>query len=354
MITINCNKCKIVTEVPDRRYKTCLKCKNGNKNNITIKESYDNSSNDNNIQYIFFLIENISSYLTIYEIYCLYQTCKEFQSILSFEKIWTDKMNKDFNIRYPLSEYENINPMKTAIALDTFIICYCCKQLFTQKCLKDCIYSWKKISKTECLDYYKLTENELLQFQPEVKYNNFYRKYTTMFNFKEIRQYVSYKYKGVTNFKSFKTILNNKKNIKRQQMLENKIKKENSFTTWKEFYVKTFNYQSLSKEERRELLKSHLEQESLYIRTDSKLCKDFINGLITDKSLEHIIAIIKLTHILHSYNHVVYSIYNDDCIDRLEKIMFKNCKKKNYNWLNAVEEVHKIFKTRFSNIYILY
>ena len=29
MITINCNKCKIVTEVPDRRYKTCLKCKNG-------------------------------------------------------------------------------------------------------------------------------------------------------------------------------------------------------------------------------------------------------------------------------------------------------------------------------------
>jgi hypothetical protein len=351
MIIINCKKCKNGVEVPDKRYKICLQCKNGIA--ITTPLSIIKSPT-NNIQNVFFLLETISSYLTIYETYNLYQTCKEFQSILSFEKIWIDKINNDFNISYPISGYENINPIKIAIALDTYIICYCCKQFFTEKCLRDCIYSYKKISKTECLDYYKLTEKELLQFQPEVKYNNFYRKYITLFNFKEIRHYISYKYMGVTNFKLFKIILNYKKSIKKQKMVENKTKKEYEFLVWKEMYLKTFNYKDLNNNERKDLLQSYLSNESLDIRKDSKLCKDFIKGLIIDKSVEHIVAIIKLTRILFSYNHIIYSIYNEECIERLEKIMFKNYKKKKYNWLNAVEEVHTIFKTRFSSIRIIY
>ena len=183
--------------MPDKRCSTC-KIYSNKKNQKNIDTII---SVQNNIQYVFFLISEISSYLTAWEIYSIYQTCKEHRDILSDNKIWLYILQRDFNIINPISSYDFLSPIKFAISLDLEIICNHCYTVYNKKCSKHCKMRYKTVSKTSCLEYYHLTPPELLQFQHEVKYNNFFRKDITLFNSKEIRSFVNHKYKGITNFK---------------------------------------------------------------------------------------------------------------------------------------------------------
>ena len=346
MVSIKCNKCHSEIEVSDKRYKLCDKCKPNKKPTSYSLQKFNNSS-INYITEIVFLIPEIASYLTIYETYSLYQTCKENKDILSVNDIWLNLLLRDFNIEYPIPTFILTSPIKIAVAIDTFIICFHCKKLYTEKCIPGCIFKYKNISKTECLDYYQLTLNELSKFQCQVKYNNFFRKNITLYNFKEIQHYVSHKYKGVTNFKLFRDIINNKKLLKQKLRLKNKENNDILFINWKNEYINTFNYSELTPNERAELLNLKLLENNIIRRNDSKLCKAFINGYVTEKSIDHIVSIIAMTRILFSYNHIVYTEFNEICNLNLEKLMFKNRNKVIYNWIDTVEETHNTLKKRF-------
>ena len=305
MPLINCKKCKENIDMPSTRFKICNRCNKRNRNRNTSIIVKETKSNESNILDIFFLLDEIASYLTIYDTYNLYLSCKEFQKILSADILWTNMLYRDFNIEYPIQRYEDLSPIKCAILIDTNIICHDCKMIYNKKCTRECSFSLKKISKTKCIQYYQITEDELSQFQRETKYNNFFKKNITMFNNKEIRVFVCRKYKGITNFKLFRQSIEDKKLLKRQKMLDNKNNKEIEFKKWKDEYIKNFDYMSMTNEERHILLINTFKEHNVIYRADSHLCNHFIRGFIDDKCIEHITAIIKMTSILFSYHNII-------------------------------------------------
>lgn len=349
MVIINCKKCAKDFEMPNKRYKICYHCsrKKNNKDDIVIKNNVNDNiiSNNNRLLDIYFLIDEISSYLTIYELYSFYLTCKENKDIIDSSKIWKYMCNRDFKI--------NIDDMsfKTAIGFDS---CQLCNVCLTYNCnYRQCIYV-KNISKTLCQEYYKLSNEELSQIKSNVKYNNFYKKEITLFNQRHIKYFIVNKHHGLTNFIMYRNKLDNIKEEKRKKREENKIKREKEFRKWKEEYIKTFNYSNMTNQERMDLIDLELSKNDMKRRNDSMLCKEFIKGRVRDKSIEHIVAILKMTKILFSYNHIIYTMYNNDCNAYLEKLMFKNKKKTYYTWLNAVDDTHKNYRNRFSSITIIY
>ncbi len=345
MVIINCKKCLKEHVMPSRRFKICTNCNPKNKKIKFTSTTIINLEplNRNRLLDIFYLINEISSYLTIYELYSFYQTCKEFKNILHLSQLWYYMYLRDFKIPVEIDSF------KFAIALDSGIICNIC---LSNECnYRRCVYS-KNISKTICLEYYRLTEKELNEISSNVKYNNFYRKYITMFNHREIKDFVVKKYFGFTNFLIYRNKLDNIKRERKKKREENRIKKEKEFLKWKEDYKNSFDYSKMSNNERENLLNLEFQKNSMIRRRDSRLCKEFIRGNVNDKSIEHIIAILKLTFILFTYNHIIYTIYNEECNLHLEKVMFNNRKKNNYTWLNAVEDTHNTYRNRFNSIII--
>lgn len=345
MVIINCKKCLKDIEMPSRRFKICTNCNTRtNKKNEFICLNKIEPSKENRLFEIFYLIKEISSYLTIYELYNFYQTCKEVKHIHDSSKLWQYILNRDFKLPVEIDSF------KTSIALDRGIICNIC--LSTICNYRRCIYS-KNISKTLCLDYYKLTEEELKKINCNVKFNNFYRKNITMFNHREIKDFVVKKYHGITNFLLYRKKLDDIKKENKKKREENRIKKEKEFLKWKEGYENTFDYSNMTNNERNNLLNLEIKKNNMIRRRDSRLCKEFIKGNIKNKSIEHIIAILKLTSILFTYNHIIYTFYNEECNLYIEKVMFNNRKKNNYTWLDAVDYTHNIYRKRFNSIVII-
>ena len=110
--------------------------------------------------------------------------------------------------------------------------------------------------------------------------------------------------------------------------------------------------------ERQDILDLELHKQKLERREDSILCKGFINGSVKNKSVEHIVAILKITSILFSYSHIAYNTYTDECNHYLEQLMFKNRKKRClYTWYDSVNDTHNKFKDkliRCNNFYYYY
>jgi hypothetical protein len=347
MVIINCKKCTKDVEMPNKRYKICYICnRKNNKDDIIIKNEVNViSSNENRLLEIYYLIKEISSYLTIYELYNFYQTSKETKNIIDSSELWIYMCNRDFKL--------NIDDMSfsMAIGLDS---CQICNSCLTYNCnYRHCIYS-KNISKTLCQQYYKLSDEELSKIQSIIKYNNFYRKDITMFNQRQVKYFIVNKHYGLTNFVLYRNKLDNIIEERRKKRDENKIKKDKEFQEWKNEYVKTFNYSNMTNDERRDLIDLELSKNDMIRRNDSMLCKEFIKGRVRDKSIDHIVAILKMTRILFSYNHIIYTMYNNDCNAYLEKLMFKNRRKKNYSWLDSVNDTYKNYKKRFDSVIVVY
>jgi hypothetical protein len=352
MVLIICKKCNSESEMPNKRFKICLRC--NKRKTVDIGETETGICVENlfTITSIYFLIPSITEYLTIYDTYNIYQTCKEFRDILIDEKIWISFVKRDFNFSIPPC----VNPLKFAIALDT---CNVCTRGFIKENGKyGCSYKRdsekKKICKTECLDYYKLTENELSLAKYERKYNNFFKKEITLYKLSDIEKIVCDKYNGITNFKLFRYKIDNILALKRQQRLQNKERKEREFYEWETVYKTTFDYSQLCNEERRELLDNTLYLNNMVRRADSRLCAAFINGHVLDKHIDHIVALLKMTSIMFSYNTSVYNEYDDLCKNAMAMLMFKNRNNKLYTWDDAVDDTHNTFKKRFKNCRTVY
>jgi hypothetical protein len=364
MVLINCKKCNKSVDMPTRCFKLCTDCKIIKKtvNNKIIKTEKSISTSTFDIFNIFYLMTEISSYLTAYDVWSLYKTCKEFKSIFADEKIWAEIIQRDY-LKTELSMVVNseviynVNPIKYAILLETSMICPKCN-VFMGKCDKICTMRYNKISKTECLNYYKLTDTEIDNIPHEVKYNNFFKKNITLFKKENILSYVCKKYNGWTNFILFRKNIEHQLELKKIKMLQNLEKKEEEFKEWKNIYNKSFNYRNMENIERQDILDLELRKQKLERREDSMLCKGFINGTVTNKCIEHIVAILKITSILFSYSHIAYTTYTDECNDYLEKLMFKNRKKKStYTWYDSVNDTHDKFKDkliRCNNFYTYY
>ena len=98
MVLITRKKCNISVDMPTRCFKLCTNCKTRKKKvqNITDTTIVDESIPTFDILNIFYLISEISTYLTAYEVWCLYRTCTEFKNILSDKKIWSAILERDY------------------------------------------------------------------------------------------------------------------------------------------------------------------------------------------------------------------------------------------------------------------
>lgn len=347
MVLINCKRCNKDYEMPNKRFKICTNCKP--KKTQIEKYNLKEDKCSFSLLDIFYLITSIIPYLTIYEVYSLYTTCKEIKGILSEDKTWVNLIKRDYKLVNDCSvrinnAFKPLKPISLAIGLDRCDICHCCQTSHVDRCVRYCDFNYHKISKTDCIEVYKLTLEDLSELSYEIKYNNFFKKYITMFNMKEIKRFVSIKYKGYTNFVLFKNKLDNILTLKRKKREENKLNKELLFEAWKLHYQTTFDYSNMSENERQTLLDLNLLENEMVRRDDSKLCKAFIRGYVNDKCVDHVVAILKMTHILFTYNHIAFINFNDRCNSYLEEMMFKNKNKNIYSWIDAVEDTHTRFK----------
>ena len=75
MVIINCKKCLKDNEMPSKRFKICINCNTRSKKSNKVVNTSLNTimniepSNTNRFLEIYYLIEEISSYLTIYEFF---------------------------------------------------------------------------------------------------------------------------------------------------------------------------------------------------------------------------------------------------------------------------------------------
>lgn len=356
-----CKKCKKENSFPDNRYKICDGCKNkNNKIKDETKKEIIKTNSDINIKHIYFIFHEIILYLSITDISNIFFTSKEcnyfMKKIPSF--IYRNIADRDFGYLKPNNNVDTNILFFYCLMLDTGVVCNKCFNYITE-CNKKC-YNYKNISKSECLKYYEMTNQELDNFEYEKKYITYYRKYGIFYNHYNIRNYIIKKYSGLTNFYSFKKFLNEKREIKRLKIFKKKEENIIEFNIWKSNYLNSFDYNNLSPEEKKIQLDKTIIDNNLEINfedndTSEYLYYNFINGSFNDKSIDEICAIIKLEKILLEYGYAVLDIFMYECLNDLEKYMFKNRKKTTYMWFNAVEDVHKKYKSKFEKIrYIIF
>ena len=386
MVIITCKKCGEDSDMPSRRFKLCLSCnKRGNKTEKNKLDKLDkNKQEKQKIQetqkvekvekvetsssdLFNFIPENvvheISSYLTISEVYNLSRTSHEYERILSDPKIWKNAITRDFSLNYEFVEDIYPNVINFAHSLDTCQICHVC---LIHDCEKGCTNFNKKVSKTDCLKNYKLSELDLKNVKCDIRYHYIYKKDITLYYYQDMMKFISNKYVGFTNYAIYQANLELLKEQKRIKRIENAQRKLREFENWKEGYLQTFDYMGLTSSERRDLLDEYLLQHDMERREDSQLCQSFINGGVRDKSIEHIAAILKLTEILFSYSHIVYSHFHENCkialevkkcendLKQIKKLNNNSNRLKNkvnkistYTWFDAVNDVHDKYRRDF-------
>jgi hypothetical protein len=351
MVTINCKDCSNDVNMPNRKFKICFDCKNKPKKNkkkevvLFDKSKSIITPSDNRLDNIFFLLVEISTYLTITEIYNLHLTCKEYREILRNIKLWNDIINKTYNISF-MNPVDITNIIMLSISLDKCIICEFC---LSKTCNNSCIYT-KKISKTDSINYYLLTKDDLATIAPEVKYNNFFKKNITLFNHQEVRQLVCEKYCGYSNFKIFREKIDNIKHEKRNIRLKNLEMKEKEFQEWRLDYIGSFDYSNLTNNERLDLVNKKLNEYGIVYNPEtdpeSEIFMNFVNGYLVNMSVEHIAVLLKLQDILYSYHEVIYLEFYHDISISLDRMMCKKRGKPNYTWHDALIDIYKKYEPR--------
>ena len=374
MITISCKKCNTDCEVLNRRYKICNNCKiNGIKRicktsispiSVTPISMVRSSIKFDMFKDIYFLVPEICSYLTISEVNNFSMTSKENRYIINVsEKNWMYFIQRDYGTNGLVSnvDIESVDLLKFGLALDSYIICHECKK---SKCVSECPYKrCAKVSKTHCLKYYRLTEDELRIIPNEVKYNNFYKKNITMFKHYHIKRFVCNKYTGFTNFK-IETKKIEEENRLRIERRNNKIEEEKrQFNKWLGEYRTSvsFKYDNLTQSERQKLLFDELNriekihgitflhenyEHSYHIFYNSKVILSFINGTVTDKSLDEVASMIHMSSILLRYREFIHEDFINLCRKSMEKLMFKNRHRKNYKWTFTVIPTFKKYNNQ--------
>jgi len=368
MITINCKKCNNDCEVLNRRYKICDNCKMNRCKRI-FETSLSSpcslySTKIDMFKDVYFIIPEICTYLTITEVNNFSMTSKENRHIVNtIEKNWLYFIKRDYGTNGLVSnvDLESIDSLKFALALESYIICHECKK---SKCASNCPYKKDiKVSKTNCLKYYRLTENELLLIPHEVKYNNFYKKNITMFKHSHVKKFICNKYTGFTNFEIETKKIEHENRLRLQRRL-NKIEEEKmQFNQWLKEYRESicFKYDNLTQSERQTLLFDELNrieqlngisflhenyEHSYHIFYNSKIILSFINGTITDKSLDEIVSIIHMSSILLRYHEFIHDDFINLCKKSMEKLMFKNRHRKNYKWTFTVIPTFKKYNNQ--------
>lgn len=349
-IVKKCIKCNIENTFENNRYKICSECnviKKSSKSKEIIKEI--NKESIFNIESIICVIEEVASFLTIYDIESMSLVSKEYREIIVnhpciYKKVLQldNSIDNKVYIQKLFSCYLSVDKGERCVK--------CCKSY--DKCGRRCRLR-VNISKTDCMLFYELSENDLGLFRYEKKYIPLYKKYGTFYNRYEIMKYAMKKHGGLTNFNIYKNIKNIKKNKARQVLLENKKDKEFKLGLWKQHYHKSFDYSELTNAQRRNMLFEYcIENDREFREDESFIIQDFIDGDLIF-SLDHIIAILKLDEFLEKLNNYVhynymYFNYNDTVIN----LMFNNrFRKKVYTWFDAVENIYKknLLKHHYSN-----
>ena len=293
--------------------------------------------------------------MTVYDIESISLVSKEYRNIITTHPvIYKTVIDRDYK------DIINNNNVKTSdinflfsfcLGIETGNICYFCNKM-KDNCVKGCSFK-SRISKTDCKSMYGFSDKELTLFKSESIYIAIYKKYGTIYRHSDIMCFLLKKHGGMTNFLVMNK-LNHEKKLKAKLDLQEKRRLKNlEFDSWRHAYFSSNAiYTHLTPEQRKIMLVESLKKQDINLRNDSLLGKGFINGSLTAMSLEHIVALIKMTTILFSYSYVIFSEYHDECKNAIIRNMFDNRNRKCrvYTWLDAVDNVHKKYKLRFSKI----
>ena len=315
-----------------------------------------------NFEDILCILNEITSFLTITDIYSLSITSKEINnSIFNSPVICNYIFDRDFKTAKKFyDKRHNIHSMFSFfLAIDFGIICERCYTL-VKNCDKKICPIRNKISKTECIKYYELKDKDLEKFPFDEKYISIYKKTGIFYDHYDIRKYTFMKYGGLTSFNLIKKIKNEKRKLRQLKMLKKKEDNLAIFNDWKNTYINSFIYNNLTSEQRQMLLDNQLETYDIKLSVfkNHLLYWEFINYNrydIKNMCVEHIAAIMKMINIMYDYEDAEYGDYLyyefiDDFYIQIEKMMFKKRKKKFYTWIKAVDDLYsKIYRNKFVN-----
>ncbi len=326
------NTNKISNDISNKPYKLIFIDPDTDSNNqIVINEVSSFSST-------FSFFNEISSFLTPLELLNFAQTSSEnfnfvFKSDLSLY-IQKNILN-NINLSLPLEN--KCFTFNQAIAFDLGIYCHSCRNYFT--CPKSCI-NFGTITKTHCLDYYKLHPDELSNFDIKQKYHGIYKKYINLIPHNDVKLYISKKHTGFINFIFFKEHLERKQRIRKEQLRLKREAKEKQFDLWVDIYIASLpNYSILSQEERKQQLDFALNQYDLIRTPESSICNNFIIGNIYDMHIDEIVVYVKLKQLLSQYNNTEIFFSFEEKIQH--EIVILKSKSKNITWLEALNQVYK-------------
>ena len=367
-------------------------CKKHNKNIIlqTVIQSSHSYIEDT-----FTFFDEILKFFTIYELNELRYVSKTFQNITEkSRRIWFNIIKENELYSGVLETFPEYLWIKNCIYIEYGILCNNCLEY-------ECQCDDNTITKTIAKNLYKLKDDELNLFNVEIKNHILYKNNIYIYSHLEIKRYIFSKYNGLTNYENYKELvelrkmgklinlinkkiredenriikenkkydeLNEyyskltrneiKKNLERTlihvyiKKLNENIRKENiqlenfEQEIWFDNYRKPKQHLKLTNKGREILLDNEFKKQKMKRRSDSNLCSQFINGK-SNFCVEHVVAIMKMTNILFSYSHIVYSEYNRICVEEILYFMCKNRNNHKYNWCNAVDEVHSKYEYEF-------
>ena len=357
---------------------------------------------DTTIEDTLTFFDEISKFFTIYELCQFRYLSKTFKNIVeNSNRIWSLLIRENELYRGVLEKYPENTWKRHCIYIEYGFLCHQCVEY-------DCDCDDNTITKTNAKKIYKLTDDDLYSFDVQTKRHRLYKNIISFYNHQEIKQSIYSKHQGLTNYENYKelcierkldkqmtnervkqrrkekqlvkehkmydimtkyyetlsrneikSILEEKLLPKYTQILDERIRKEkiqienNEQEMWYEEYEKPKLCSIWTKEDREIELDQEFKRQKMTRRSDSTLCNQFINGRI-NYCIEHVVAIIKMTNILFSYSHIVYSEYHDECNRQILHFVCRNRKKMNYTWYDAVDDVHSKYEDEFDKSYRYY
>ena len=175
------------------------------------------------------------------------------------------------------------------------------------------------ITKTDAMSKYKLNKKQILTLYPKLIKRNPYALNSgypmCLYEIRDVQVLSAKLHFGLTNLKYY---------IAKQN--EKKMLKKNSQEMWR----KSLNYinqkfnKRFSQQSRELLLDIEFERNNMERRTDSFLCNSYIYGTMLTKSIEEIVAIMKLTsYLFDKGGHIYYTLYHEKFDTALWKTKYK-------------------------------
>ena len=314
---------------------------------------------DKNFEDIISILHEITKFLTINDIYSLTLSSKEINNnIIESPVILHYILDRDFKNVYSII-YNTKSLFSFCLGIERGIICERCYK-FIKDCDRKICPIRSTVSKTECLKFYELTEDDLDNFSFEKKYISIYKKVGIFYNHYDIRKYTFLKYGGLTNFNIIKKIKDEKRKLRQLKMLKKREENLAMFNDWEITYKNSFNYNDLTTDERKSLLDIELKAYDIKLSVikNNLLYWKFINynkNNVKNMCVQHVAAIIKMINIIYDYEDAQYGDFLfyefiDEFYVQLKKMMFKKRKNKFYTWIKAVDDLYsKIYRNKFEN-----